>query len=215
MTGAASHRSPAQDLLVYLHYSAPIVLLVFFLFVFTLRSVIVANNANAVDAPPPIEYGPGGKPLPRKLPVRDTSNIANYDFSRSRKLLFIWLSVAAALTLATNAGNVIFHAIIDREHGWWCGKSTVVSRSREGLNEVKLTYQSIGLHRRLLLRLYPVHYIHCGWQTLPDHRTSLYLAGSPRSGPYTPWCIRIHIFWTTPRATGQAGTREEMEKPHD
>lgn len=115
----------AQGILDVLHYANPIILLFFFLFAFTLRSVLTATGDQTLEVSQ-TETGPGGKPLPKKHTQQDKSITASLDFSKSRKLLFDWLSVAAALTFLANAGNVITHSLVDRKDGWWCGKAVVV-----------------------------------------------------------------------------------------
>lgn len=124
MDHPSTRRSLAQHILVYLHYAAPIILLSFFLLAFTLRSILTANNTNPVADTPSHTLGPGGKPLPKKLPVRNKD--IPFDFTRSRKLLFDWLSVFTALTFVANATNVILHALVAQDEGWWCGKAAVV-----------------------------------------------------------------------------------------
>ena len=113
----------AQDVLVYTHYSSPIVLLAFFLVAFTAHSIITASDS-AVAAPSDLQTGPGGKPLPQKKKGRPKPNAL--DFSPARKSLFNWLSVGAIATLVSNAGVVILHTILGRKDNWWCGKSVAV-----------------------------------------------------------------------------------------
>lgn len=115
----------AHTVLRVLHYANPIVLLFFFLFAFTLRSIISASPGQTTGVSP-AETGPGGKPLPKTTAQRDKTYTASLDFSKTRKLLFDWLSLAAALTFLANAGIVIAHSLINRKDGWWCGKSVVV-----------------------------------------------------------------------------------------
>lgn len=121
----------AQNILSYLHAAYPLILLVFFITVFTVRSIAVSNGQGTADdeAPPTgsPQLGPGGKPLPKKSPVRRDSSQDVLDFSRPRKLLFEWLSLAAALTFIGNAITVVVHALYARSEEWWCGQATVVS----------------------------------------------------------------------------------------
>ena len=119
----------AQGILLVVQYAYPVILLFFFLFVFTFRSIILSNSSK--DSEPlssqPTQYGPGGKPLPRKTRrPEDQETDIPLDFSRSRKLLFNWLSVAACASFVANAVNVIAHALAKRKEGWWCGKEVVV-----------------------------------------------------------------------------------------
>ena len=114
-------------LLTVLNYATPILLLFFFLAVFTLRSILAANNANTLGSvSPPVEYGPGGKPLPIKKTTPDKKLLASLDFSRSRKLLFNWLSIVAAGTFLANAALVLLRTLVQRKDGWWCGKPYTV-----------------------------------------------------------------------------------------
>ena len=116
----------AQKALEVLQFGYPIFLLFFFLLAFAARSVLTAAPADDEEqAPPRIQYGPGGKPLP----VRSQSfrRVVPRDFSRPRKLVFEWLSVALCLTWVGNATVVILHALYDREHGWWVGQAPTVS----------------------------------------------------------------------------------------
>ncbi|KAG9815565.1 hypothetical protein KCU68_g19150, partial [Aureobasidium melanogenum] len=120
----AEHK--AQRLLSIVHFAYPIVLLVFFLTTFTIRSILTARSDGPDDSKSEPQLGPGGKPLPKKkVPVDNTKNTV-LDFSRPRKLLFEWLSLAATLTLAGNAVTVVVHALYARNEEWWCGQATVV-----------------------------------------------------------------------------------------
>ncbi|KAG8623443.1 hypothetical protein KVT40_008419 [Elsinoe batatas] len=121
----------AQAILSYGHAAYPIVLLIFFITVFTIRSIAASNNDNEEDdyeasltgSP---HLGPGGKPLPKKSPARRNTSHDNLDFSRPRKLLFEWLSLGAAVTFLGNAATVIVHALYARSEEWWCGEATVI-----------------------------------------------------------------------------------------
>ncbi|KAK5007829.1 ATP-binding cassette-type vacuolar membrane transporter Hmt1, partial [Cryomyces antarcticus] len=114
----------AQGILLYLHYAYPIILLFFFLFAFTTHSVVTASNANTIGIST-TQTGPGGKPLPKGNASKATKDKPLPDFSRPRKLLFDWLSLAAALTFIANSITVIVHALVKREESWWCGGSVV------------------------------------------------------------------------------------------
>jgi hypothetical protein len=108
-----------------LQFAYPIALLVFFIGAFAAQSVLAAPPKDDDEqAPPRVQYGPGGKPLP----VRSQSfkRVVQRDFSRPRKLVFEWLSVALCLTWLGNAAVVIVHALYDRESGWWCGQAPTV-----------------------------------------------------------------------------------------
>ena len=113
----------AQDILVYTHFSSPIILLAFFLIAFTAHSIATASS-DAVVKPSATQVGPGGKPLPQN--TRGKFRKDALDFSRARKLVFIWLSVGTTVSFLGNAGVVIFHAVVQRKDNWWCGESVAV-----------------------------------------------------------------------------------------
>jgi hypothetical protein len=118
----------AGGLLNVLQYAYPLILLFFFLFAFTLRSIAISSATDS-DEPAHTVYGPGGKPLPprkaKKAALCDTTT----EISRPRKLVFQWLSVFACCTWIGNAAAVIIHALYSRKDGWWCGQAAVVSAS--------------------------------------------------------------------------------------
>ena len=113
----------AQAILVYIHYSSPIILLAFFLIAFTAHSIATASNDHVVR-PAANRMGPGGKPLPQN--TRGKPDAKPVDFNRPRKLLFNWLSVGTIITFLGNSGVVILHAVIHRKDNWWCGESVAV-----------------------------------------------------------------------------------------
>lgn len=116
----------AQGVLNYTHSATPVILLFFFLIFFTLRSILGASYAKSTGPTAHQEAtGPGGKPLPGRT-ERKGDVEAPLDFSRSRQLLFEWLSLAAACTFLLNATDVLIHALVERNEGWWCGKPMVV-----------------------------------------------------------------------------------------
>ena len=116
----------AQDVLVYVHYAYPIILLLFFLFATTAHAVLTASKDEIIQ-PNPDQTGPGGKPLPRTLsPGAKKKTQQTIDFSPTRKLFFSWISVAAILTFLGDAVVIIVHALVDKKDNWWCGQSGVV-----------------------------------------------------------------------------------------
>jgi len=120
--------SRAQRVLDVTHYAYPLILLVAFLVAFTARSIIVSSLERKKAAEEPEQRtGPGGKPLPprAKKPAEQNTH-DDLDFSKPRKLLFNWLSVFLCFTFVLNAADVIAHALIKREEGWWCGQAPVV-----------------------------------------------------------------------------------------
>lgn len=130
MSWLVASNETITGLLTVLDYGTPIILLFFFLSVFTLRSILTADNANILDSVSArVEYGPGGKPLPTTKSTPDKKVLASLDFSRSRKLLFNWLSLFTACTFIANAAVVLLRTLIQRKEGWWCGKAYTVCRS--------------------------------------------------------------------------------------
>ena len=132
----ASHSSPvdttwisnttARSILTYAHYACPIILLVFFLVATTAFGVLTASQEELVRASPD-QTGPGGRPLPRNTsPGAKKPRQQLTDFSPARKILFIWISVAAILTFVGNSVVVITHAITNKADQWWCGQAVVV-----------------------------------------------------------------------------------------
>lgn len=119
----------AQRVLRYSQVAYPIVLLLVYLITFTIRSVLTASkDEEAVHEPE--QLGPGGKPLPlrKNNQPKTRSNIPHdLDFSRPRKLLFEWLSVAVIFSFAANIVVTIVHALLARKERWWCGEAPTVS----------------------------------------------------------------------------------------
>lgn len=123
----------AQGVLRYTQIAYPIVLLLLYLITFTIRSVLTANkDEHAVHEPE--QLGPGGKPLPLRKnnqPQKQPNIPHDLDFSRPRKLLFEWLSVAVILSYSANIVVVIVHALLARKEKWWCGEAPTVSVERD------------------------------------------------------------------------------------
>lgn len=116
----------AQDLLLYIHFAYPPLLLALFLVAFTVHSIVTASKDTTI-AVSPDQTGPGGKPLPKNTgPSARSKKTEITDFSRARKLLFDLLSVGVILTFVGNAVVVILHALIYRKDNWWCGQSVAV-----------------------------------------------------------------------------------------
>ncbi|KAI9828529.1 MAG: hypothetical protein M1819_006585 [Sarea resinae] len=117
----------AHDILVYTQFSYSIVLLVVFLFAFTLHSIITAPNDSVIGASE-VQTGPGGKPLPRSASQisKKKGEVAALDFTPARKLLFDWLSVGILATFLADAINVIVHALTHRKEQWWSGQSVAI-----------------------------------------------------------------------------------------
>ncbi len=116
----------AQDILIYVHYAYPIILLVLFLTATTAHAVLTASKDEVGQAKPD-QTGPGGKPLPRTTsPGAKEKTKKVIEFSPSRKLCFTWISVLAILTFLGDAIIAIVHALTDKKNNWWCGESVVV-----------------------------------------------------------------------------------------
>ena len=116
----------AQEILLYIHYASPIVLVASFLVAFTVHSIATAQG-DPISASTD-KTGPGGKPLPQSKSSKAEAQhkIRVLDFSPRRKLLFDGLSFAVILTFAANAIVVISHALLDRKDNWWCGQHVAV-----------------------------------------------------------------------------------------
>ncbi|KAL8986703.1 MAG: hypothetical protein Q9177_004024 [Variospora cf. flavescens] len=122
LTPLASNKR-VQDVLVYVHFSSPIILLIYFLFAFTAHSITTASTNTSTNSPQD-QTGPGGKPLPSSKKSPRKKHVL--DFSPARKLLFNWLSVGTIATFLGNAVAVILHTLVNRQDNWWCGESTAV-----------------------------------------------------------------------------------------
>lgn len=135
MAGSQSVLSPSipewseliQNTLHITHFAYPLVLLVLFLALFIRSSIKDSTRTQTVSATN--LKGPGGKPLPPSS--RPSSNgppkPVDDGFGRIRSLLFCWLSVGIIFTFLGNAANIIVHALVEREKGWWAGSASVVS----------------------------------------------------------------------------------------
>lgn len=121
----------AHNILTYTYFAYPALLLLCFIGVFTYDSVVSSNEEQKTDdSAPSIQRGPGGKPLPSrtiKKHKKDKKDVL--DFSRPRKLLFIWLSLVVLMTLLGNGALVIAHSVYARDEEWWPGQAYVVSRN--------------------------------------------------------------------------------------
>lgn len=127
----------ARNILVYTHFSSPIILLAFFLIAFTAHSIATASD-DAVVKPSTDRVGPGGNPLPQNTKGKPRDN--PLDFSRPRKLVFNWLSVGTILSFLGNAVVVILHAVIQRKDNWWCGESVAVGGDLSQFKDFMIGY---------------------------------------------------------------------------
>ena len=119
----------SQRFLNVTQYAYPMVLLVTFLVAFTARSIVVARKVDKrSEEPEESRVGPGGKNLPsRQSKSVNKDEGGDADFTRPAKLLFNWLSVIVCATFVASAADIIVHALVKREDGWWCGQAPVVS----------------------------------------------------------------------------------------
>jgi hypothetical protein len=127
-----SYAGPLRSAVTAIQYAYPIVMLVFFLAAFTLRS-IAASNSNANIAKP-TTTGPGGKPLPATDPTRNfVKKTVHDDVTQTQKRVFEWVSLATACTFVGNSVVVISHALAKEEEHWWAGKAVVVRPTGLGM----------------------------------------------------------------------------------
>jgi hypothetical protein len=100
-----------------------------FLTAFVTNSIL--STERSAESKGPVLLGPGGKPLPpsvaRKNKEEREKKKKLKDFSRGRKLLFLYLSIGLLATFVANGVNIIVHALTASENGWWCGEPTAVS----------------------------------------------------------------------------------------
>ena len=117
------------DLLKFVHFHYAWVLFVVFLTAFVTNSILSAEPSSELKGP--VLLGPGGKPLPpsaaRKHKEEREKRKKLKDFSRGRKLIFLYLSIGLLTTFVVNAINIIVHALTASENGWWCGQAAAVS----------------------------------------------------------------------------------------
>ncbi|CAI7591405.1 unnamed protein product [Penicillium viridicatum] len=115
----------AHELLQYLRFGYPPILLIVIFVVFLVHSSQVARNASRNTG---VQYGPGGKPLPSR--TRMTIAVARdlrVDLARNRsKAWFVWLSIFVLATYIAEAGIYMAHAMISKSEQWWCGQAVVV-----------------------------------------------------------------------------------------
>lgn len=161
----ASHR-PARVLLEYLHIGYPIFLLVVFIAAFIASSIIAAKNVGKNGNQ--INYGPGGRPLPKRS--RSTMAVAKplQTYSHNTMLVFKWLSVAVLVTFIADAAINIAHTVLARSEHWWCGQSLVVRYPPSSLELRRLILLPVDLHRGILLRPCCHPRVIAGYQSLPD-----------------------------------------------
>jgi hypothetical protein len=118
----------ANNILYYVHFCYPLTLLIIFLVSFVWHSIVTSPSNQAVSSRSTI-LGPGGKPLPpnSRPPSNSPPQNQNPGFGRIRSLLFCWLSVGLIFSYIGSAINIVVHALVERNAGWWCGEATAVS----------------------------------------------------------------------------------------
>ncbi|KAI4709935.1 hypothetical protein J4E89_005165 [Alternaria sp. Ai002NY15] len=120
-----AYAGPVRTTIAVLQYAYPIVMLVFFLAAFTVRS-IAASKSNTNIAKP-TTTGPGGKPLPATDPTRNfVKKLVHDDVTQTQKRVFEWVSLATAFTFVGNSVVVVAHALAEAEQHWWVGKAAVI-----------------------------------------------------------------------------------------
>jgi len=125
-----AYAGPVRTTIAVLQYAYPIVMLVFFLAAFTVRS-IAASKSNTNIAKP-TTTGPGGKPLPATDPTRNfVKKLVHDDVTQTQKRVFEWVSLATAFTFVGNSVVVVAHALAEAEQHWWVGKAAVVCNSNK------------------------------------------------------------------------------------
>lgn len=115
-----------EDILHFTHFAYPLILLILFLALFIRHSIKTSARTQTVSAPSNLK-GPGGKPLPpsSRPSSNGPSKPTDQGFGRIRSLLFCWLSAGIIITFLCNAANIIVHALVEREKGWWAGSAPV------------------------------------------------------------------------------------------
>jgi hypothetical protein len=146
---------------VHLHYAW--VLFVVFIAAYVTNIILAAEPSS--EAKGPVLLGPGGKPLPRSVARKKKEERERRkklkDFSRGRKLLFLYLSIGLLATFVVNAINIIIHALTKSENGWWCGEATAVSRDKfENFKAFQLTLQLLDIRLCFSLLLQHLPHLH-------------------------------------------------------
>lgn len=218
MDAAAVSVSRSQTVLDVVQYAYAPVLLIVFLIAFTIRSIHLSRQATAQakEEANKIVLGPGGKALPKKKKVNkkskgkkggkgkdeDDDKDKVIDFSKPRKRLFEFLSAVVCLTFLASAGNVIGHAIVKREEGWWCGAPPVVrcplSRTMQQQTDTILV-----LYCRWSLKLYPPAHHCCRQCSFAHHCTTRNLATCTPLGNHHLRNFIGNIHQSTPRTSSQ------------
>ncbi|KAI9802499.1 MAG: hypothetical protein M1825_002884 [Sarcosagium campestre] len=115
----------AIRILTVTHFAYPIIVLVVFLFAFTLHSILNAKQTSKAT-PSAVRDGSSAKQQPRvpRGATKDKNDRKLGDFSPLSRAFFHILSIAIIITFVGNAINIIAHALKDRP--WWCGQAAVI-----------------------------------------------------------------------------------------
>lgn len=116
----------SRQLLDYLRYSYPAVTVLVFIVSFIITSFPAAKNTGEHGSA--VQYGPGGRPLPKRLrstvvKIRETRS----RFSSRTQFIFAWLAAGVLGTFVVDAAIHIAHAMMAKPEKWWCGQAVVVS----------------------------------------------------------------------------------------
>ncbi|KAJ5901987.1 heavy metal tolerance protein precursor [Penicillium taxi] len=117
----------SHQLLTFLQISQPIFLLLVFFIAFIASSAHAARSASKHDRK--TQFGPGGKPLPKRL--RSTMNTWNLLEARIRvpsrgKSAFTSFVILVMGTLVVDAAIHMTHVLVAKSEHWWCGQAVVI-----------------------------------------------------------------------------------------
>ena len=195
----------AQDLLAYLHFAYPVILLVYFLTAFMGHSVWTAREESTSTAA--AQKGPGGKLLPRDKKAKPSKKDPTVEFSPAIKSLFNWVSIGVVFTFLADAVVISVHVLLKRESNWWCGKDVAVSlpRAQIRLPELELTNLGSDLRGGVFLRLLSCSCLPDRYKTLPYLGSMVDVAHSIANGAYVSGCIFVCLY--------RRSSREVCPKP--
>lgn len=123
MVGNGTSTPPTILRIVQFNYAW--VLFAVFLISFVTHSILTAEPSS--EPQEAVLTGPGGKPLPRSAKKYKEARERRRkleDFSRGRKVLFLYLSAALLATFVASGANIVIHAL--SHTGWWCGESAAI-----------------------------------------------------------------------------------------
>jgi len=123
--------------LEFLRIAYPIVLLLVFFGASIAESVQAAKRAKANDRE--VQYGPNGKPLPKRLRTQTCATQSARHKHRGREnYVFACFTTCVLGTLVADGAIRIAHVIFAKSEQWWCGQAVVVSyvvyRRNQGTN---------------------------------------------------------------------------------